>query len=252
MATVIADPGSGWYVKNASGTLIGPVGDVPTVDVWYWVELKITFHASTGSAELRVNGATLGSVSSVNTSPSSKTTVDTAIIGLGPSNQVNHAVADDLVIMDGTGSQMNDFIGDVWVQYLTPSSDVTINLDGSDGNQTDNYNLVRETPPSSTSYVGGSTAGDLDYYGMPNLSTSATWTVFGAQIWSKLGKESGGDAFGRVLAQSSGSTQVGDSVGLSTSYLYQSLTLPTAPDGSTWTPSLINDLELGFEVRAST
>ena len=243
---------SGWSFVNADGTILNNVGTGVVADVWYWVEFKVTFHDTTGTVEIRVNGQTMGSASSTDTSPSAKTTVTSVVFGGSQDGvDIRDGTMDDLVIMDGTGSQMNDWIGDSWVQYLIPVSDSSVGLTGSDADQVDNYDLVNETIPASSDYVGGSTATDKDYYTLDGISTALTWVVHGAQLWGLVGKESGGNAYGRVIA-SDGTTSAGDSIGLSTDYVYTNLALPTSPDGSTWTTSLINALEVGFEVRSST
>lgn len=88
-------------------------------DSWYYWEFKITIDDSTGSVEWKSNGKTLWEL----------TTVDTKNIagenwGGFRLNQIgNSTVYDDLYLCDDTGSDNNDFLGDVIVETLFPSSD---------------------------------------------------------------------------------------------------------------------------------
>ena len=245
----LSSTGGQWDLDDFGGTAI--TGGTTTTGVWYWVEFKIKYAGGgAGSAELRVNGAVIGTYSGTTTSSTYPSYMQFGAIS---GSDIDDASLDDLVIMDGSGSRMNDFIGDSRVEMLTPNADSTINLTGSDADQVDNFDLVNETPASSTNYVGGSTVDDFDYYDVSGLSgsTDLTWEILAVQTWGYIGKESGGNAYGRLLARSSGTTSEGTIVALSSSYTYSSHTMHTQPDTSTWTQGSITNLEVGFEVTSS-
>lgn len=246
--------GAGWSARiggSAAGEICSQQGSA-SEESWYYVELKGTLDASSGSGELRVNGESMGSISSTDTS-NNGTTWTRCQFGGGSAVDIRQEYIDDLVIMDGSGSACNDFLGDVWVQYLVPDGDSTpIQLTGSDADQTDNYDNVNETIPDSTDYNGSTGTGQKDYYTLTDLSTANSWNVYGAMLVGYVGKGSGVNRYGRVLAQQGGSTDTSTTVGLSTSYGYVTYAMSATPSGTSWNVSKINDLEVGFETRAST
>jgi len=246
----------GWSLGNEASdqTFVAVAAPGASINTWYWVEAKIFFDGSVGTAELRVNGATMGTQFVGDTTSGGFTVATDVEVGGGQDQDVNDAHCDDLVVMDGSGTDNTDFIGDSWVQYLLPNADSsTIQLDGSDGDKIDNYDMVNETIPNSTDYVGGSVEGFKDYYELGTLSTAfASWDLHGVQVWSKVGKESGGSAYGRLIAREANSTVQGPILALSSSFIYERLILNTRPNGGGWTDITFNDIEVGFEVRGST
>jgi hypothetical protein len=239
------EEGVGWQLTPRGGTPI--IGGSYQVGTWYWVEFTTTFSAS-GYAELRINGNTIGTYSGAvhATVPTHWRIVNTGNWATG--------YYDDFVLMDGSGSQMNGFTGDVKVHYQLPNGDSAIDLAGSDGNSVNNYQLVNEPTPSTSEYVGGSTAGDRDYYSIGSLSasTGGTFEIFGVQVSGTMGKEAGGSAYGGLLARENGSTTEDNLIGLSTTFTWERFPLDVAPDASTWTQAKVNNLEVGFQVSTST
>jgi hypothetical protein len=49
--------GTGKLTLTRNGTVLGTSTNSITPGVWYWVEMKVTVHDSTGVAELRVDGS---------------------------------------------------------------------------------------------------------------------------------------------------------------------------------------------------
>ena len=237
--------GSHWLWGSQEGWSISGLDRVGTLtpNVWHYIEFKVT----NTERILRLNGEVLGTLSG--------TGENVSFMQLGGNNnedadEVHFA---DLYVLDGNGSNLNDFLGDVQVHYLLPDGDTaTIQLTGSDADQVNNYDNVNETTPSTADYNGSTSAGDKDYYTLGGLSTSNTWTVYGAQLSGWVGKTDGVSRYGRLLAQLGGSTEVTNAIGLSTAYGYITHQMDVAPTGSTWSVSKVNDLEVGFEVRAST
>lgn len=247
-----ASGASGWSLYGNGNIVTG--GAAITSGAWYYVEGKIYLHNTNGTLELRVNGTTVASNSGIDTYAAN---IDTLWVGADSGDDAPDGsgnTLEDLVIMDGTGSTMNDFIGDVWVQYLSPTADGTLTqLNGSDGNQVDNYDLVNEASPSASDYTGSTGVGDTDFYSIQTLSTATTWTVYGMQVASLIAKTAGAASYGKLLATVDAAETVVEtaSIALSTDYIYNLLTLDTQPDNSTWTIAAFNSLETGFKVTSS-
>jgi hypothetical protein len=76
-------------------------------------------------------------------------------------------IVDDLAINDAAGSHENTWCGEGEVIVLRPNGNGdNSQWAGSDGNSTDNYLLVDETPPDSADYVQSNTSGQIDDYAL--------------------------------------------------------------------------------------
>jgi hypothetical protein len=74
-------------------------------------------------------------------------------------------IVDDLAINDSAGADENTWCGEGEVIVLRPNGNGdNSQWTGSDGNSTDNYLLVNETPPDTSSYVQSNTSGQIDDY----------------------------------------------------------------------------------------
>lgn len=233
-----------WNLWVRGGVLVVS-GGTPATGQWNWIEVKVTFATSGGYAEMRVNGTVIGTYSG----DTGSVTPRAWRSPMGGSDGVRDGKVDDLVIMDGTGTTMNDFIGDSRVEFLQPTGDGNvIELTGSDGDQVNNYDNVNESLPNTADYNGSTGVGDTDLYTLTNLSTAATYTVYGVQVVGYVGKTPGVTRFGRLVALEGTSTSLGSSVGLSTAYAYEYIPLSVTPGGSTWTQNSFNNLQIGFRV----
>jgi hypothetical protein len=93
--------------------------------LWYYVELKVNWAATTGQCILRVDGTQYydsGTVLSLGVSNT------TAVIFGQPFSGTNYPdpfLLADVLLMDGSGTTFNDFQGDVRIETLFPTSDGT-------------------------------------------------------------------------------------------------------------------------------
>lgn len=220
---------------------------------WYYIEFKATIHNSTGAAEIKLDGASEVSVSGTDTQATGNATADQVVVGHFGGSGFNGALyIDDFYICDGTGSApTNDYLGDIRVQALFPSGNGnTSNLVGSDGNSTDNYLLVDETPPNDdTDYVESSTVGDKDTYAFGNL-TPTTGTVYGVQVVPRARKTDAGTRKIASIARLSATEVDSADKTLSTTYVYLPDVREAKPGGGTWSISDVNSAEFGAKVTA--
>jgi hypothetical protein len=220
--------------------------------VWYYLELKIVFHGTTGSLSLHVNGVqdTGINLSNVNTITTGNAYADAFRIG---GNQYGNAPGmyfDDLYLCDDQGSTNNNFLGDCRVEALFPSGNGNSSqLVGSDSNSTDNYLLVDEADPSTSDYVESSTVGDKDTYTYGNL-TPTTGTVYAVQIIPHAAKtDAGTRSIASVARLSSTEVDSADKT-LSSTATYLPDIRETKPGGGAWTISDVNSAEFGVKVTA--
>jgi len=246
------------YATGPWGTSSDSATGIITLGLWHYLEIKLVTDNTTGSYEVKINGTTSFSGSSVDTqSGTSAYTTQVYFYGSG-SSDMDRSYFDDFYLCDDTTSYNNDFLGDTAVHSLYPNGDGnTSNMTGSDADQVDNYELVNEEPPSSTDYVGSQTPGDLDTYAMENLGSTA-YTVHGIVTSVYGAKSDVGLKYMRHVVRT-GSTSgaqsdnVSDTYLLTSSYVMNDKAWNVNPvTGVQWTEGEITAFEVGQETRNTT
>jgi hypothetical protein len=144
-----------------------------TSGVWYWVEFKAYCDDSAGTYEIRLNG--LNVLSSTGEDTRVDADIDyytSARLGFG----LGRVLVDDWYICDSSGSNNNDFLGDVSVETIYPDSDSAITWTPDTGGT--NYTQINETVVDDTDYVEATTGKDL--YGYGDLVT--TNLIYGIMV----------------------------------------------------------------------
>lgn len=232
-----------------SGATLGSGGSLP-LHTWCFVELKAALSDSTGTVDVRVNGASVLSLTGQDTkSGGTKTVFDCVRLGtVGPSGTVYF---DDTYIANAAGSVNNTFLGDMRVRCLVPNGNGNSSqLTGSDGNSTDNYLLVDDLPPATSDYVGSPTADQKDTYAFTDLPDTSG-TVLGAQIGAYATKT---DSAARSLAlvTRSGGTDYDSSdnaLALGSNLYVQQMRETDPATSAAWLRSAVNSAEFGVKVR---
>lgn len=249
---------------NADGTLsVTRAGNAVTggtsvqalnANAFAFIEWKVTIADSIGAntCKVRVNGVDWITVA---TGQDLKATANASAnqvrIGNGTSSTSGATLLwDDLYICDQSGSTNNDFLGDVRVDTLYPTSDGNY-TQFTPSTGTDHYALVDETAPNTTDYNESSTVGHRDSYGMGNLAALTSQTVYGVQVNAAMLKDDAGARSASTFVRSSGTDGDGASVALGTSQTYVSQVYETNPNGSVaWTETSVNAMESGVRVTA--
>jgi hypothetical protein len=216
------------------------------VNTWNYYELRVKVHDTTGYADLKINGATVGTFSGDTKNGGTSTNIDNIILfGSGNNTSIN-VYWDDFYVIDETGSApYNTYLGDVRVQTLTPSAA---------GNSTQftpssgaNYTTVDELPYSTTDYVQAGTPGNTDLYTLSDATNSNV--IYGVQNNVIAKKTDAGTISVRPVIRSGGTNYNGASKFLGTDDTVVSDTRELDPNTSAaWTQSNVNALEAGFEV----
>jgi hypothetical protein len=231
-----------------TGAALGTSSNVLTANTWVWVEVKIVLgtDATSGTITVHVNGSVVATYGSIDTNNGESA----SIIRLGGSN--GNWYVDDVVIMDGTGSANNDFIGDSKIDTLYPNGegsvmDWTYNI-GSTG-----YEAVDEsaTADDDTSYIYATTAGTEARFTIANLSDVPD-DIFAVQPRYRAKKQDVGTRTMRALINSSSSEATGPTVALTISYSWKwgGLFSTNPNGGGAWTTAAVNALQAGVEVVA--
>lgn len=244
--------GSGVLEFRRNKSVLNTGSHALSAATFYYIELKATIDNTTGSYEVRINGATEFTGSSTDTQQTGNASANMISIGDWGSESGPESHFDDFYICDTSGATNNNFLGDVRVECLFPNGNGNYSqFTGSDGNSTDNYLLVDETSPNGdTDYVADATVSDKDTYTFTD-PTPTSGSVYGVQITHYSRKTSAGTRSSRSLARLSGTdADNGSDQALATSYTYFSDIRETKPGGGSWSLSDVANAEFGVEVAA--
>ena len=185
-------------VRNA--VLLDTVASLFSANTWYYIEFKVTIHGTTGAYEVRINQNNISSDSGINTSDTGNAYGD-AVRFYATENSPWY---DDIYILDGTGGENDDFLGEMKVEILLPTSD-TITADWSLSTGADHYALVDENPSDEdTTYVYSTVSAEVDLYNYDDIG-SAFQTIYGVQVNTQA-KVSSAASIDMYTPVSSGST----------------------------------------------
>jgi hypothetical protein len=230
-------------------------------NVWNFIEFKVTFATgATGSAEVRVNGVVVLSLTSIQTAASANASANVVEIGAtnvfsyGGFSSANGAAYDDVYICDTTGSLNNTYLGDIQVNAILPNANGTENDFSKGGTAIGSQNFVQvdENPPDDdTSYVISPTIGNIDRYLYPPI-VPTTGTPYAVVVWNRARKDDAGVRSIRAAIKSGATvSDSGTDQPLSTSYQYLMGLFETDPNTAVaWTMVNIQAAEFGVKVTA--
>lgn len=240
-----------------SGTLFGTADLSINAKVWYFLEVKVNFHASTGSIVARIHEQEVLNLTNINTASTTSGQTRPYEIRFANENGARLEI-DDIYIcddVDATGTQgaaYNDFLGDNIVVRLTPNANGTTNdFTGSDADSTDNYLLVDDDPPDGdTTYVQSATVGQKDLYGFEALSLTPA-QIEAVVLKSYAKKTDGGSRTFVHVARSSASETDSDAIAPSTDYQFHQSIFTLDPNTSArWLKAGVDAMEGGVKVAS--
>lgn len=213
--------------------------------VWHYLEVKAFHDDTTGFLELRIDGAVIFSVSNVDLRNG------TGLIG-GIMFAGSRASCEweDILIMDTTGTVMNDFVGDMRYELVPVDGDGTIvNWTPTSG---DNYTTIDDPvgAPDDGDYIESSTT-DQDNYAVHVPVTAPDHTaIYFAQLMVRTEADASGDEIA-LQVDSNGTVDRGpDQVLVNGGWRYRRQAWELDPDtGNPWTLSAINAAEWGVRKR---
>lgn len=231
---------------------------VMNLNQWYYVELSAEVsNAPSGtdtyaatSAVCRVNGITIGSVTTTSTGSAYKlsgtnsfTYASLQIMGPGGGNSADY---DDLYIT----SPPDGFLGDIKVEILRPNGDhaTTDWVATGTSTGTDDYTYVNEnTPNDNTNYLLSTASGQVEFLEMSNTPTF-TGTIQGIQpIWCASGDGGAGTFTGLLLdGTGTGGTATTSVFNTTTSYVFLHEGFRLSPfTGVNWTTVEVDAVKQG-------
>lgn len=249
--------GSGTTIATSSSTFFPPEG----TQQWYWYEMKVNVHDTTGTFDMKVYGSglpTTGEVifalTSIDTRNNSATdaTVDEFVVAGASGGRVLYV--DNQVFLDTTGSApLNGLPGELRIDTLRPSGNGNYSqLVGSDGNSTNNYlNGVNQANQTVTdaAYNGSASSGDKDSYTLDNMNAIGGGSILAVRPQMRAFRSDTNAREAHILMRSSGSDDVSPAftLGASATAFFEIHT--TSPfTASAWTKTEVDGLEMGMQV----
>lgn len=232
---------------SATGTIIGTsAAGVVNVALPFYLEAKVKLHDTTGSVEIRVNGSSTPVLNLTNVDTKSG---GTETVFSGVTLPIQSSTVDDLYVLDTSGAANNNFLGDVRIDTIFPTSDgnyqsFTPSTAGA------HYVLVDDATPNTTDYVDGAASGDRESFGLADLAALTSSTVYAVQVNAAVNKDDAGARSASTMIRTSATDADGASVALGTTQSYISQIYATDAGGSAWTQSSVNAMEAGVRVSA--
>lgn len=240
---------SGHLFFTRNGTALGsPSTNALLLNTWYFIEVKIVFHQTTGSCEARVAETVWVSVTGVDTCNTANQFANN-IFNLIGANQVGHFY-DDLWLCSSAGTQNNDYLGDCRIETLYPTGAGGVTAWTPSAGS--NWAAVDEaTANDDTDYVSATGVGDKDLYAFGNLVTS-TGLVRAIQPVLTARLATAGSRTLAATTRTAGVDVDGPNIPLlSSSYLQYNKIQELNPNtGLPWTIAEINAAEFGMKVIA--
>jgi len=217
-------------------------------DAYYDIELKVRVHNTLGSVELRINGVQQFSVSNVNTRSTSNNFSNVIRIGPLTGNTICVPFFKQFILMDTTGSVMNDFIGPVDVTSLRPNADGE--YDDWTANTGTRFAAVNQAvTDGDTTFVSSSTPGDQVTFQLGNLPSGVT-DVFAVFPQMQIRREQGTTRICKFLMRSGIDDELGaKELAIGPTYAFRQEAITTSPfTTNAWDVAEVNGLELGVEI----
>jgi hypothetical protein len=229
--------GFGNFLGSTAAGLVSPYSII-------FLEIYLVVSATSGVVTIHLNGNQTTPVLNLTNVNTASDTSSLPITFLECTGTSNNCFVRDIYFTDGTGSApFNTFLGDVSVQYLTPSANVAVQFTPN-GNSSNYLNAAQTPPNSGTDYNNATTVGSTDTFTVNSLA-SDTLNTFAVKLFD-YSYGSGGLA----KTITSGSTTVTGTVNtLTTTVGIHSDTYTTNPSTSgTWTTTAVNALTIGYKV----
>ena len=233
-----------WRGQPTTGVLLG-TSSAGTFNVGEWVqfEAKVAIDPVNGSVGVRLNTATVLTLSHTNTQATARSTFDSVCVGAPPDGGLADYAVDDLFTLDSSGATNNDYLGVVRIktQFTAAPGDATV---FTPVGAAANWQAANNPQLDDTLYDASVTNGDIDLYRMQGVVTGAL--VYGVQVRAAYRT----DDIVSVAAQNvvkSGATQTEGVVhSLTGSYAFYTDIWEDDPNTSLgWTGAAVNAIQVG-------
>ena len=247
---------AGISVVNGDNHLIGATApNVIFPNSWNYIEFSITGGTSGGSLTLKLNGATVltltnvqtqitGAASTYNIVQSAWNTYGNNLSGGG---YTCRKFIDDMYVCDTTGSApFNTFLGDVVVHTVFPNADASPNAMTQVGGASGHFTAVDQLgSDEDTSYLTTNTSAVEELFNVGTLPADII-EVLAVCIHVRAKKDGPGSASFNTIGKLSSNTSTSSAQFMPTVYQTLPYILELEPGGGSWTKADAQNLEIGF------
>lgn len=243
---------------TSGGVLLGTSTEFhrPISGERFYVEAKVKLHDSAGTVEIRLGGATVLSLSGIDTKNGGTAAVlDFVRFDSRSFSNINDWL--NVYVTNEQGSINTGFLGPINIEFKLPNGNgTTSNGVGSDGNSVDNYLLVDEASANPADYVDFASTGDKDTYDFANISTGAPYSggstpVKGVVVWVYAEKTDTGARSLTIVARLAGvESEVNADMLSNGFYATIGAMFEEKPGGGAWTLDDVNAAEFGVKAGA--
>lgn len=234
-------------VFDAGGTERYTHGVAYTASTWYFLEMRVTTHDTTGRIQVWLDGTSIyDSGTTLDTKNGASGTIQDIAIGMG----LNTMITDTVYVTDDAGSAPdNGRLGNTQVDFVESAADgATVQFTPLSSTNESNID-DGQTPDDDTSYNQSSTAGHVDLFTVG--SYSAPGTIYGVIARAVVKKTDTDARTFRAKVKSSASTLNGATSTLTTSYAEVQAVAEVDPNTSAaWGASAVSSMSIGYEVVA--
>lgn len=225
------------------GTVIAESAAVITAGTYYYLEMYAKVGNADGAVEIRVNGTTVLDASSVDTQATANADYAICLInGVATGGPLLDCT--DAVWYQPTGSENNDFLGDIQVLTVDMTADAASTGFVRNTGSNDFSCISDAAPDGDTTYVQAATSGLASEYSMGNLPANVSEVV--GVVFRNMAKKTeagtSGLKTGLVSALTSpATTSMGAEKTMTTDYTYGTTVFDTDPaTGAVFTPAGFN------------
>ncbi len=218
-------------------------------NTWYYIECKVKGGTSDGLFELRINEVVRYSGGPFDNVPTGGTNGINCVDIVNGNYSFGHV--DDIYILNTSGSENNDFLGDIRVDAIRPNGAGNYTqFIPSAGN---NYECIDESQFDDSDYVEEQTLGDKDSYSYADVPTDLDdLSIFGVQINNVCKRTEAATSRKMKGFLRTGGSDYEDSAAKDLNDTFSSIESiweNDPSDSNPWTQAKINACEFGIEVN---
>jgi len=254
-------PSGNWHVRGDGTSRFGPDAGITSEQsalrffAWNSIEIKVTEHASAGTLTMKINGITVINNLDIGDTTSTDGPADVTFWG----GEINTGAAGtkgirygDTLILDGNGSEFNDFIGDFRFEVdAGPTGDGTTTAWTSAGAGAAYVEIddTEGTPDDDTTYIESTTAAQDSFVTYAGATLTNVNNIYGVLLGSYARDDAGSAPLQIAHRVDSSSTfATGTTYALTTSYELVWDGFEQDPNTSTdWTKTTIDAAEWGVQ-----
>lgn len=225
--------------------LASSVSGIVKSGTWHYIGIEGTIDNSSGGGAVYLDGVAVVTASGVDTQAWAGEAMVDGFSYVGPNSNGSTL---NFIIDDWATFDTNVWEGEARVDVLRPVSDSSVDFTPSSGS--DRYAMVDETlGDADTTYNASNAVGDVDLFGMSDLSGSPT--ILAIQLVAYAKKTDAATRLLRLLCDPGGGVDEGSDFALPLDYTRVERALLTNPDtGVAWTPAEVNALVAGYKLEA--